>query len=101
MKIFLCPSKIRVQLQLVKLGVGHGAQLGDGAVSQGQQLGLVRLQVVAHLGQGLDGGSPVFRRSTRNVPKFWIYPSPTCFIYDLSNADYSWKNCCPFRAFFY
>ena len=72
MKIFLCPSKIRVQLQLVKLGVGHGAQLGDGAVSQGQQLGLVRLQVVAHLGQGLDGGSPVFRRSTRNVPEFLL-----------------------------
>ena len=48
-----------------------------------------------------DALIPVFRRSTRNVPKFWIYPSPTCFIYDLSNADYSWKNCCPFRAFFY
>src|SRR5699024_6628873 len=47
--------KIRVQLQLVKLGVGHGAQLGEGTVGQGQQLVLVRLQVAAHLGQGLDG----------------------------------------------
>ena len=47
--------KIRVQLQLIKLGVSHGAQLGEGTVSQSQQLGLVRRKLAAHLGQGLDG----------------------------------------------
>ena len=45
--------------------------------------------------------APVFRRSTRNVPEFWLHPFQHCFPQYLGNAHIYMKNLCPFRAFFY
>ena len=46
--------KIRVQLQLGKVLIGHHAELHKGAVGQLPQLGFVLVKVSAHFGEGGD-----------------------------------------------
>jgi len=46
--------KIRVQLQLGKVLIGHHAELHKGAVGQLPQLGFLRGQLAAHLTQAVD-----------------------------------------------
>ena len=46
--------KIRVQLQLSKLGIAHGLEFLQGAVRQLPQLGFLRRKLAAHLRQSVD-----------------------------------------------